>query len=180
MAEKPDNHESKALAAERTLRSEWRVYQPDGSYALAENFDFNTSVGLTDLFAYEREGTRVAEDAPPHIKLMREHELVDYEPASDSGNLRWYPKGLLIKRLLEQHATSTVVDYGAMEVETPIMYDYWAPSAVEIPAPLSGAPVRGEERGQGILPALRGLFRPVHDPARHRDLIPRSPVPSTS
>ena len=128
VAEKPDNHESKALAAERTLRSEWRVYQPDGSYALAENFDFNTSVGLTDLFAYEREGTRVAEDAPPHIKLMREHELVDYEPASDSGNLRWYPKGLLIKRLLEQHATSTVVDYGAMEVETPIMYDYGHPA----------------------------------------------------
>jgi threonyl-tRNA synthetase len=128
VADKPDNHESKALAAERTLRSEWRIYQPDGSYVLADNFDFNTSTGLKDLFAYEREGTRVAEDAPPHIKLMREHELVDYEPASDSGNLRWYPKGLLIKRLLEQHATSTVVDYGAMEVETPIMYDYGHPA----------------------------------------------------
>lgn len=128
VAEKPDNHESKALAAERTLRSEWRIYQPDGSFVSAENFDFNTSAGLKDLFAYEREGTRVAEDAPPHIKLMREHELVDYEPASDSGNLRWYPKGLLIKRLLEQHATSTVVDYGAMEVETPIMYDYGHPA----------------------------------------------------
>ena len=121
-------HESKALAAERTLRSEWRLYQPDGSYVLADQFDFDTDPGLKDLYAYEREGTRVAEEAPPHIKLMREQELVDYEPASDAGNLRWYPKGLLVKRLLEQHVTGMVVDYGAMEVETPIMYDYGHPA----------------------------------------------------
>src|SRR2546429_1129196 len=109
--------ESKALAAERTLRSEWRIYQPDGSYVLAEDFNLDAHQGLKDLFAYERAGSRVAEEAPPHIKLMREHELVDYEPASDAGNLRWYPKGLLVKRLLEQHVTRMVVDYGAMEVE---------------------------------------------------------------
>jgi threonyl-tRNA synthetase len=59
---------------------------------------------------------------------MREQELVDYEPASDAGNLRWYPKGILVKRLLEQHVTRMVVDYGAMEVETPIMYDYGHPA----------------------------------------------------
>ncbi len=116
--------ESKALAAERTLRSEWRVYHPDGSYVLADEFNFDAHQGLKDLFAYERAGSRAAEDAPPHIKLMREQELVDYEPASDAGNLRWYPKGLLVKRLLEQHVTRMVVDYGAMEVETPILYDY--------------------------------------------------------
>lgn len=120
--------ESKALAAERRLRSEWRVYQPDGSYVPADKFDFKAHKGLQDLFAYEREGSRVAEDAPPHIKLMREQELVDYEPASDTGNLRWYPKGLVVKRLLEQHVTHMVVDYGAMEVETPIMYDYGHPA----------------------------------------------------
>jgi threonyl-tRNA synthetase len=120
--------ESRALAAEKTLQSEWRIYQPDGSFVLAEDFDFNKDKGLRDLYAYEREGTRIAEDAPPHIKLMREHELVDYEPASDAGNLRWYPKGLLVKRLLEQHVTRMVVGYGAMEVETPIMYDYNHPA----------------------------------------------------
>lgn len=120
--------ESKALAAEKTLRSEWRIYQPDGSYTPAENFNFDTDQGLKDLFAYEREGNRTAEEAPPHIKLMREQELVDYEPASDSGNLRWYPKGLLVKRLLEQHVTNMVLNYGAMEVETPIMYDYGHPA----------------------------------------------------
>jgi threonyl-tRNA synthetase len=120
--------ESHALAAERQLRSEWRIYQPDGSYVLADEFDLGSHQGLKDLLAYEREGSRVAEDAPPHIKLMREQELVDYEPASDTGNLRWYPKGLTVKRLLEQRVTGMVVGYGAMEVETPIMYDYGHPA----------------------------------------------------
>ncbi|HIJ74099.1 MAG TPA: threonine--tRNA ligase [Candidatus Hydrogenedentes bacterium] len=120
--------ESKALAAERTLRAEWRVYQPDGSFVPADKFEFTAHPGLKDLFAYEREGTRLVEEAPPHIKLMRAQELADYEPASDTGNLRWYPKGLLVKRLLEQHVTRMAVDYGAMEVETPIMYDYGHPA----------------------------------------------------
>lgn len=120
--------ESKAIVAEKTLHSEWRIYQPDGSFVAPERFNFKQQHGLRDLFAYEQEGTRVAEDAPPHIKLMREQELVDYEPASDTGNLRWYPKGLVVKRLLEQHVTRMVVDYGAMEVETPIMYDYGHPA----------------------------------------------------
>jgi threonyl-tRNA synthetase len=120
--------ESKAIAAEKTLRSEWRIYRPDGSYVMADEFDFSPEPGLRQLYAYEREGTRVVEEAPPHIKLMREQELVDYESASDSGNMRWYPKGLLIKRLLEHHITKMVIDYGAMEVETPIMYDYAHPA----------------------------------------------------
>jgi len=120
--------ESKALAAERTLRSEWRVYQPDGSFVLADEFDFDTHQGLKELFAYEQTGNRTAEEAPPHIKLMREQELVDYEPASDSGNLRWYPKGMVVKRLLEQHVCRMVAGYGGMEVETPIMYDYGHPA----------------------------------------------------
>jgi threonyl-tRNA synthetase len=120
--------ESKALTAERALRSEWRVYQPDGSFVAADTFDYQEHQGLKDLVAYEWAGTRLVEEAPPHIKLMREHELVDYEPASDAGNLRWYPNGLLVKRLLEQHATRMVADYGAMEVETPIMYDYGHPA----------------------------------------------------
>jgi len=120
--------ESRALAAERTLRSEWRIYQPDGSFVPADEFDFGTHQGLKDLFAYEQTGNRTAEEAPPHIRLMREQELVDYEPASDSGNLRWYPKGMVVKRLLEQHVYRMVSDYGGLEVETPIMYDYGHPA----------------------------------------------------
>lgn len=122
--------ESAALAAEKTLRSDWRIYQPGGGFVQADDFDFRGAdvLGLRQLYAYERTGNRAAEDAPPHIRLMREHQLVDYEPASDTGNMRWYPQGILVKRLLEQHVTAMVSSYGGMEVETPLMYDYGHPA----------------------------------------------------
>ena len=37
-------------------------------------------------------------------------------------------KGRLIKSLLEQFVTQKVIEYGGMEVETPIMYDFEHPS----------------------------------------------------
>jgi threonyl-tRNA synthetase len=59
---------------------------------------------------------------------MQRHELVDYEPGSDQGNLRWYPKGKLIKVLLEHLIRDLAHRAGAMEMETPQMYDYEHPS----------------------------------------------------
>ncbi len=60
---------------------------------------------------------------PPHVELMRRLELADYESGSDPGNMRYYPKGRLIKSLLERYILNKGIEYGAMEVETPIMYD---------------------------------------------------------
>lgn len=120
--------ESAALQAEKEITSEWRIYSADGTYVAADEFKFSGNKGLKQLYAYEREGNREAEEAPPHIKLMREHELVDYEPASDTGNMRWYPDGILVKRLLEQRVTELVGNYGGMEVETPLMYDFAHPA----------------------------------------------------
>lgn len=166
--------ESTALAAQRRLRSEWRVYQPDGTYVPAAEFDTTTDQGLADLFAYEREGNRAAEDAPPHIRLMREQELVDYEPASDTGNLRWYPKGLTVKRLLEQRVTDIVVDHGAMEVETPIMYDYGHPALSKYlhRFPARQYVVRSDEKEYFLrFAACFGQYMIAHDMvASHRDL----------
>ena len=65
---------------------------------------------------------------PPHVELMRRLELVDYEPGSDPGNMRFYPKGRLIKSLLENYVLDRATDMGAMEVETPIMYDMEHPT----------------------------------------------------
>ena len=39
---------------------------------------------------------------------MKKLGIADYEPASDSGNMRFYPKGRLIKSLLEQFITKKV------------------------------------------------------------------------
>jgi threonyl-tRNA synthetase len=60
---------------------------------------------------------------PIHVSLMRSKELVDYEPVSDVGHLRWMPKGKLIRDLLADYVLSHLLPYGATPVETPVMYD---------------------------------------------------------
>ena len=42
------------------------------------------------------------------LSLMRSKELVDYEPASDVGCLRWMPKGKLIRDLLGDYVLHMV------------------------------------------------------------------------
>ncbi len=120
--------ESVAVAKEKKIKSSWYVLTPEGDLIDVSEFDFSGYEGLRKLAQYEMAGSRAVDQIPPHVKLMQRLELVDYEPGSDSGNLRWYPKGTLIKRLLEGHITEIVRSVGAMEVETPIMYDMAHPS----------------------------------------------------
>jgi threonyl-tRNA synthetase len=66
---------------------------------------------------------RAATGEPPHIKIMRQLELIDYEPASDVGHFRFYPKGAFLKELLEEYVHNIAIDIiGAMRIETPLMY----------------------------------------------------------
>ncbi|MEE8167625.1 MAG: threonine--tRNA ligase [Candidatus Hydrothermarchaeales archaeon] len=117
---------SEAVEAEKKLKSEWFILH-EGKLIPAAKFDFTNYPSLKTFYNYETTGTRAMQREPPHIKLMKEHEFVDYEPGSDQGNLRWYPKGELIKKLLEEHVSNILIDNGAMEVETPIMYDFHHP-----------------------------------------------------
>ncbi len=117
---------SKAIKAEKKLKSKWYVLDK-GVLTPTEEFDFTPYPSLKIFYEYETAGTRLMNREPPHIRLMKDHELVDYEPGSDPGNLRWYPKGTLIKKLLEGHVTNILLDYGGMQVETPIMYDFEHP-----------------------------------------------------
>ena len=125
---KKDSKESAALKAEKKLVSQWYVLTPQGELVPAADFDFQPWPGLGKLFRYESAKVRAAAQEPPHVKMMQELELVDYEPGSDSGNFRWYPKGQLVKRLLEQHVSDIVARYGGLRVETPIMYDFQHPA----------------------------------------------------
>jgi threonyl-tRNA synthetase len=120
--------ESKAVAAEREAKSRFYVVTPRGDEIPADDFAFEKGGLLKRLLAYERGGSRISPEEPPHVKLMRQHELVDYEPGSDAGNFRWYPKGALIKGLMEDRINGIMNEYGAMRVETPIMYDYLHPN----------------------------------------------------
>lgn len=123
--------EKKAVEKEKEIISEWCILTPNGELVDAEKFDFTGHEELRLLYEYESSGTRKVVGEPPHVRMMQSLELVDYEPASDSGNFRWYPKGHLIKGLLEQHINNMVRDIGGMQVETPIMYDLEHPALGE-------------------------------------------------
>ncbi|HET6404453.1 MAG TPA: threonine--tRNA ligase, partial [Candidatus Thermoplasmatota archaeon] len=124
-----EKNESEALKKEKKLVSHWYVLTPEGELTPADQFDFSKWPELAAFNQHERFGTRATSgQEPPHVKMMREMELVDYEPGSDPGNFRWYPKGSLIKRLLETRVSDLVASAGGMRVETPIMYDYEHPA----------------------------------------------------
>ncbi len=119
---------SEAVKVEEKLKSFWYILQTDGKLVLVEEYDFKGNERLEKLARYEIDKVRTVQQAPPHVKLMKRLEIADYEPGSDPGNLRWYPKGRLTKSLLEQYVTQRVIEYGGMEVETPVMYDIQHPS----------------------------------------------------
>jgi threonyl-tRNA synthetase len=122
---------SEAIKAEEKLESFWYILQPDGSMVPVEEFSFQRHENLEKFAKYEISKVRASQQMPPHVPLMKRLEIADYEAGSDPGNIRWYPKGKLIKSLIEQHVTAKVIEYGAMEVETPIMYDFQHPSLAD-------------------------------------------------
>jgi len=120
--------ESESLKKERKLSSYWHILTEDGTLHKIDEFDFKQHENLRKFSFYEKEKSRAVKQEPAHVKLMKKLEIADYEPASDAGNMRYYPKGRFIKKLLEQYVTRRVVDYGGLEVETPIMYDMQHPT----------------------------------------------------
>jgi threonyl-tRNA synthetase len=120
--------EKESIEKEKEIKSEWKILTPDGKLTDADDFNFSNYEDLRLLYEYESKGSRKSIGEPAHVKMMQALELVDYEPASDSGNFRWYPKGRMIKGLLEQHINNIVRDIGGMQVETPIMYDIEHPA----------------------------------------------------
>ncbi len=111
--------EEKEKAAEEP--SKWYILSK-GELLDIETFKFE-SEDLKKLTDYELGKLESTGEEPPHIKLMREKSFADYEPSADVGHLRWYPKGRLIRDLLSDYVYNLVTEYGAMPVETPIMYD---------------------------------------------------------
>ncbi len=127
--DKSGNDESTALKAEETVRSSWHILEVGGHLVPFAEYSFNKDQSnLKTLTDYEFSKKRIVDEIPPHVKLMKKLGIADYEPASDSGNMRFYPKGKLMKSLLESHISRRISEYGGMEVETPIMYDSQHPT----------------------------------------------------
>ncbi len=123
---------SKALEAEEKAESHFFFMDTgsEGGLIRREDFELDERENLRKFFLYESEKRRAVDRdrVPPHVELMKRLEIADYEPSSDPGNLRFYPKGKLIKSLLESYIRNSVAEYGAVEVETPIMYSTRHPS----------------------------------------------------
>jgi threonyl-tRNA synthetase len=121
---------SDALEGESKIRSIWKIMSPDGTMSNIADFNFSKYPKLEILAKYEAAKQRQVDQPPPHVALMKKMGIADYEPASDSGNMRFFPNGRLIKSLIERYVTDRVKEYGGYEVETPIMYDSEHPSMV--------------------------------------------------
>ena len=119
---------STALESESKIKSYWYIMTPEGKMEEIEKFNFSNHKQLEILAKYESAKTRSSDEVPPHVNLMKKLAIADYEPASDSGNMRFYPNGRLIKSQIEQYVTDKIRNYGGIEVETPIMYDSHHPS----------------------------------------------------
>ncbi|MDW0120248.1 MAG: threonine--tRNA ligase [Nitrososphaeraceae archaeon] len=120
--------ESIALKSEEVLKSTWYVQTVEGNLVPMDEYTFEKNSSFSKLADYELSKKRTVVEVPPHVKLMKRLALADYEPSSDGGNMRYYPKGRLMKSLIETYVSSMVHEYGGIEVETPVMYDSNHPS----------------------------------------------------
>lgn len=109
------------------------VLLPDGSELLVNKDLLNSNVVKEhpELLAIVRAEINQAEESSkelPSIKAMRDLELVDYEPASDKGHFRFYPKGAIMFDLLRLWAEDIAIEkLNAYSIETPIIYDWSQP-----------------------------------------------------
>lgn len=121
--------ESTALKSEEVLKSTWYVQTAEeGNLVPIDEYNFEKNSSFRKLADYELSKKRTVVEVPPHVKLMKKLAIADYEPSSDGGNMRYYPKGRLMKSLIETYVTKMIHEYGGIEVETPVMYDSNHPS----------------------------------------------------
>jgi threonyl-tRNA synthetase len=117
-----------AIAAEQESKSTFYILEPNDTLTPVDKFDYTGLEELRLYVNYETAKDRTAHEPPPHIDIMKQLELVDYEPGSDAGNFRWPPRGLTLKRAIEERVIKEMIDYGAHIVQTPLIYDYEHPS----------------------------------------------------
>lgn len=119
-----DSNISDAIKIESSIKSNWYILDEDNILKNVNDYNYKNHEKLKQFVDYEVSKNRVCDEVPPHVEYMRTLEIADYEDGSDSGNMRFYPKGRFIKSLIEKYIIDqTKKEYGAMEVETPLMYN---------------------------------------------------------
>lgn len=80
----------------------------DSHEVTPESFDQNPAfhgndprMALLRQFVRNEIGNMKRDECPPkHIEYMKRHQLLDYCEVSEKGHFKWYPKGVLMFRLL--------------------------------------------------------------------------------
>ncbi|MFX0001122.1 MAG: threonine--tRNA ligase [Candidatus Hermodarchaeota archaeon] len=116
---------------ERVKNSVFKIITTSGK-EININFDENQEILLPKeikdkdfhTFLNSELGSRLMERSfePAHIKVMKEFELLDFDPNTDAGNFRWYTKGIIMKNLIKNYIEDRLIDYGAILIDTPVMY----------------------------------------------------------
>jgi len=103
--------------------ADYLVLLPNNSLVLPENYsgDSKDFQALLNREVFHK--SIDVKEAPPHLKIMKQLELVDHEDLSDHGHLRLYPKGALIMDLLSDYLLEAVLEEGAYPIKDSSMYD---------------------------------------------------------
>ncbi|MFA6073772.1 MAG: aminoacyl--tRNA ligase-related protein [Candidatus Woesearchaeota archaeon] len=124
----------------KEIQSRHLILMPDGREMLLDLKNpeevkrILDEVGDEELKAYmlSEELKGQPKEEPPSIKMMQQHELIGYEPSSDSGNFSMWPKGNLIFSLLRDWSHEIAVNrLQAMQIESPVLYDWSDPEIQE-------------------------------------------------
>jgi threonyl-tRNA synthetase len=119
---------TKAISAEDLVKSDFFILGQNGEKVPYDSFRYGELKDFQIFVNYETAKDRKVTSPPKHVETMKNLELIDYEEGSDAGNFRILPRGYIVKQLIENHVTDMAIQYGAMVVETPIMYSYDHPS----------------------------------------------------
>jgi threonyl-tRNA synthetase len=146
------------------ITHEWFVLTPAGEKKDVAEYMDNSPFG--SLVKKELGVALPAIGEPVHVELMRSKELVDYEPRSDVGHLRWMPRGKLVRDLLADYVLLNVLGYGGYPVETPVMYDLDDPAICEHAAKFGERQYRFRSGSRDMMlrfAACFGMFSLMHD-----------------
>ena len=114
---------AKEEAKEAVEKGYFIILHPDGGIDRVARENVDNLEGDIRQIMYDELGLlEPAGKPPPHIELMRRLEMVDYEPASDVGHFRFYPKGAFVKGMIESLAEMVSEKIGALRIETPFFY----------------------------------------------------------
>jgi threonyl-tRNA synthetase len=133
---------TKAYAAKKTredvvkdVESEFFILNFDGketkidlkNESVLDDNSLKDFPSLRKVIAYEEFKIKEGE-TPPSVSAMRRLEIADHEENSDSGHLRFYPKGTLLFKLLSDWAEDIALNrLNCMEIETPLIYNWNKP-----------------------------------------------------